>query len=287
MPVWGESSKKILDLARCQTPKNKGIWKDMIATTDYDKADFYIVQDYTEIPIEFPERTIFFRREIPGAGRIDDFSNDDRIKKFDYIEGTSYFFTKWLYWNSKIGGIGKTYDDLKDFKNPKKDVYASTIQSNKTQIEGQRKRLLYLYEIKKKNPDIISFYGTMNKLLQFNDAKPLENKFDLLSKSKYYFAFDNNDYDYYFGAQLTDAFLCWCFPIYWKSKILSKFFPENSFYLIDDLDDLSSINKIFEFLDKHSYEDVISSIQESRDLILDKYNMWPTIYRAITEGKVI
>ena len=44
--------------------------------------------------------------------------------------------------------------------------------------------------------------------------------------------------------------------------------------------------EVIEILENDNYKDRLDDLRQARQLILDKYNLWPTIYRAITKGNL-
>jgi hypothetical protein len=112
----------------------------------------------------------------------------------------------------------------------------------------------------------------------------VEDKFEKLKDYRYCLAFDNGQYDNYFGTQFTDAVLSWTVPVYWGAPNISEFFPEGS-YISFDASDLNETHRIMDILENDDYEKRLPALREARNLILNKYNIWPTIYEAITTGK--
>ena len=98
-------------------------------------------------------------------------------------------------------------------------------------------------------------------------------------------AFDNGQYNNYFGTQFTDAILSWTVPIYWGSPNIAEFFPEGS-YISFDASNPDEVHRIVSTLKRDDYEKRIPALKEARQLILNKYNIWPTVYEALTKGQV-
>ena len=129
--------------------------------------------------------------------------------------------------------------------------------------------------------DLIDLYGSINfanKELKDND------KFYALSNYKYCLAFDNQDtIKNFFGTQFTDSILYWTVPIYWGGADLNRFFPEDSFIQID-IRKPDEVNKVIEIIQNDDYESRIPALKEARNLILNKYNMWPMINEILETG---
>jgi hypothetical protein len=114
-----------------------------------------------------------------------------------------------------------------------------------------------------------------------NSAIPNNDKIEALKPYKYCLGFDNQDFiDDFFGTQFTDSILSWTIPIFWCGTDLSKYFPKNSFIQFDARKD-TEIDRIIDIIKNDDYNSRISDLEEARDLILNKYNFWPTIKRVI------
>lgn len=284
MPVWGDSAETIYNTMRMQTPDSKGTWKDMTATIDMAEADYFVVQDYTDISPPDKDKTYYFAREVPGAGRVDDI---DAIKKFSWIDGTSYLYTKWVYPQNDIGGVKMSYDSLVSQAPVKKSANLICIQSGKYFLEGHKKRVDFINRVIWGNTEHIDLCGSIRKVLSYGGPgeEKVFDKFEKLKDYRYCLAFDNGQHKNYFGTQFTDALLSWTVPIYWGAPNISEFFPEDS-YINLDINDSRAFENILDNLGPEDYERRLPAMKKARDLILNKYNIWPTIHEALTTGKV-
>jgi hypothetical protein len=280
-PAWGLSSEQMLDDYKHQTPGGSGVWKDMRATTNVNEADYLVIQDYCQPDLleKFkPENIYYFGREVPGLGPIGDYSSWG-INVFSYVDESSHLYTKWWYPNKYSGGVNKTYDELAIMDQaPVKEGLLSCIQSNKTSCEGHVKRVNFLNEFVSKNNDKLDLFGSISSS---NKDLINDDKWEGLAPYKYSIAFDNGKYPNYFGTQFTDAILSWNVPIFWGCPNIEDYFSKDS-YEVFDVDNLDEIERIIQFVQSDNYNDRIESLKESRDRILNKYNLWPTIYDAIT-----
>ena len=78
----------------------------------------------------------------------------------------------------------------------------------------------------------------------------------------------------------TDSILSWTVPVFWCGTDLKRYFPEKSFIQIDIRKE-NEIDRLVEILNNDDYESRISALTEARNLILNKYNFWPTIKKVI------
>jgi len=74
----------------------------------------------------------------------------------------------------------------------------------------------------------------------------------------------------------------WCMPLYWGGTNVEDFLPADSFRYIDINGDGSDVMDIVnsDFREKH-----LDAIAEARDLLLNKYQIWPRLHSVIKEIK--
>ena len=284
----GESSENlVLDYIN-QTPNCKGIWGDICYTLDYKQADFLIIHDNISskrIFNFFPkDRIIYISREALDNKSIEKFSIDKCVQ-FSFWNNSGYLPVKWIYGQNKskktgYSGLNLTYDELKSLK-PNKEKLISSFVSDKTYTEGHKIRLNFL-EYFSKSKILIDNYG--NNLVS-NTKLESNQKKDALLDYSYSLGFDNQDFiNNFFGTQFTDALLCWTVPIFWCGTDLSKYFPENSFIQFNARN-LTEIKRIKDIISEKDYLSRKQDISKARDLILDKYNFWPTVENIILNIK--
>ena len=282
-PNWGLTSEQMISDYIKQTPGSIGKWGSIQVVTNPVEAEYLIIQDQcdTETLSYFTEdKRLYFSREAMDSVSINSYPN---TKKYSYWDNSGFLWTKWWYPNKSSGGINKTYDELSSEDNVpyEKTKLLSCVQSNKTATEGHRLRYNFLVDFLNTKPDLIDLYGSINfanKELNDND------KFYALSNYKYCLAFDNQDtIKNFFGTQFTDSILYWTVPIYWGGADLNRFFPEDSFIQID-IRKPDEVNKVIEIIQNDDYESRIPALKEARNLILNKYNMWPMINEILETG---
>ena len=294
LPAWGNTSTELYNAMALQTPGSTSKWKNIEGTESIFEADYYIIQDYTYDELEsflsinnLWNKVYHFGREVPGGGPIKRYKN---VKEFSYLLKNSYLFTKWVYPNQVNGGVSVSYDQLCNIEPPQKKELMICVQSNKTILEGHSLRLKFIEEYCRHSPEYIDIAGGISKEERFTSLKnPIEleedNKFLANLKYKYCLAFDNGQYENYFGTQFTDAILSWCVPVYWGAPNISEFFPEDSYITFDvrNMDEIDRISSIIN--DPQDYTRRLPALKEARNLILNKYNIWDTIDEVITTGK--
>lgn len=271
---WARSEFMLADY-KLQTPNNDGVWEDLIGVSDYKDADYIVIQDNTTIKNEldlYPkEKLIYFSREALDGYSIKNYP-DDKFTHFSYWNNTGYLFTRWIYQKQGYGGTKKTYSQLKNEVLPKKEKSLCCILSDKEMCDGHVMRKKFTKDfLQKYNFDL---YGEVN----FRNSELVDNdKNNTLVQYKYCLGFDNQDkIDNFFGTQFTDAILAECCPIFWCGTDLSKHFPEGSFIQLDIRKE-NEIERIIEIIENDDFEKRIPAIKEAKRLLLDKYNVWPTI----------
>lgn len=282
-PNWGLTPSEMVKDYVKQTPKSSGIWNNLTYTLKFKEADYLIVQDQCDrrfLECMAPKKILYFSREAMTP-QIHHLYSPNQVSRNSFWDGTNILWTKWWYPNKSSGGVGLTYDELKkEINPPKKDKMLSCVQSDKRMTYGHVLRHDFLGKFSSTYSDILDLYGPIryaNKKLLNND------KVNALDPYKYTLAFDNqNVIKDFFGTQFTDAILRWCVPIYWGGADLEKYFPEKSFLKIDITNNQEKeIDKVVNILNSDDYESRLEHIREARELILNKYNMWPVIEKAI------
>lgn len=274
-PTDWATSTVLLDEYRYQTPENKGIWEDLQGTDKLDEADYVIIQDFTNEKSKLnnfrKEQLIYFSREALDTHSINNYPSEE-YTHFSYWNGTGYLFTRWIYKKQGYGGTTKDYDQLMSETLPKKNKDICCILSDKEMNEGHRLRKKFTENFLSKHS--LDLYGGVrfaNKTLPGND------KFKTLIDYKYCLGYDNQDnIKDFFGTQFTDSILAECCPIFWCGADLSKHFPDGSFIQIDIRKE-NEVERIIDLIKNDDFEKRIPAIKEAKNLLLNKYNVWPTI----------
>ena len=103
-PAWGLSNKEMTDWYKKQTPKNYGIWEDIISVEDIKKSDFHIKQDVSSENLDL-RKTIFFGKE---PKHIANHRCPNCLKEFHHEKGNT--------WMPQVWWLDFTYDELIDLK---------------------------------------------------------------------------------------------------------------------------------------------------------------------------
>ena len=152
---------------------------------------------------------------------------------------------------------------------PKKEKLISVITSDLAVSRGHINRLKFVKKLKEHFGNQIDVFGH-----GFNE---FEDKWDILSKYKYHICIENCSEPYYWTEKISDCFLAGCFPFYYGCKNFADYFPEESYLPIDICDFDKSIEIINKAIENNIFEKSQDFLQTSKDLVLDKYNMFEHI----------
>lgn len=86
--------------------------------------------------------------------------------------------------------------------------------------------------------------------------------------------------------KLADCYLSWTMPVYYGCTNLDKYFPKESFIQIDINSPEASLENLREKLSRSFWESSLASIQEARELVLNKYQLFPFLVKRIAEHRV-
>ncbi|MCC7160290.1 hypothetical protein IT399_00975 [Candidatus Nomurabacteria bacterium] len=171
----------------------------------------------------------------------------------------------------------KTYDELKKINSIKKNKLISIIVSNKNFTKGHRERLAFLRKLKETLGDKIDVFG-----IGFNE---INDKWDAIAPYKYHICIENSSLEDYWTEKLADAFLGLSYPIYYGCKNIYDYFPNNSLATIDIKKPEEAINKIKCIIDSNTYETTQDTILKAKELILDKYQLFPMLSEYANKQK--
>tara|TARA_R110002020_G_scaffold163562_1_gene349620 strand:+ start:1347 stop:2219 length:873 start_codon:yes stop_codon:yes gene_type:complete len=283
-PNWGLTVEQMVNDYKIQTPGNSGIWENITYTLDPSEADYLVIQDNCSRELfEFfsPDRRLYFSREALTPQFLEGYINAG-VMQNSFWNGTGILWTKWVYPNRSSGGVHMSYDDLHCEKPVRKSKLISCVQSNKGITAGHQLRKNFLRVFTHRNASVLDLYGSIsfaNKHLKDND------KNNALEPYKYCLAFDNQDtIGNFFGTQFTDSLLRWCVPIYWGGANLDDYFPKKSFLQID-ITSSTCYEEVLDLIENDDYDERLEAVKEARQLILNKYNMWPILQKAVDSNK--
>jgi hypothetical protein len=290
-----------IDNEKCnrQLPGSGFVWKDyeFVINKPCEEADFWVVYSKgkreAETCLVAPQNTLFITGE------------PDSI--YHYSQGYANQFGKVLSCQKKLKHknlvycqpaqpwhIGKltrkivgsrdeeeavaeythTYDDFK-VSVPQKTKLISVITSNKAFTKGHRERIEFVMKLKEHYGEKLDMFGW-----GFNG---FDNKWDVIAPYKYHIALENNSTPYYWTEKLADAYLGNAFPIYYGADNIGDFFSEDSYLAIDIHNVEDSIKKIDYAITNDLAVKNAAAVEESKQRVLDKYNLFNLIVEQIQD----
>lgn len=168
------------------------------------------------------------------------------------------------------------YDDFKNMTDDTERLNkCCLITSNKKMTKGHRDRVRFADYVLKNYSDIIDVYG--------NGYNSIPDKLDVLRKYKYAIVVENCQYQDYWTEKIGDCYLAGCYPIYHGCPNIKDYFPQGSFSKINVCDIEKSVEAIKRIIDNNTFETSKESLQKAKVLVLDEYNIFPQISKAIEE----
>ncbi len=163
----------------------------------------------------------------------------------------------------------KDYDELSAISHYEKKKELSVISSSKAFSDGHRLRLAFVSTLKNHFGDRIDVFG--------RGIREIEDKWDALAPYKYHIAIENCAVVDYWTEKIADPFLAGCHPIYYGCPNIEKYFPRNALTRIDLHQPTEAIAIIETCLESRRFEQSQKEIQESREAVLNRYNLFPMI----------
>ena len=269
------------------SPQITALYRKLLSSTnttieivdDVRDCDYIIMQDQTNEELPLNKKVIFFQKE------------PDHVMHYKYERENlykSFYHSKGEAWMIQTPWISLTHDELVDLQPPLKKYRLSAVDSGRTALAGHYHRLRALYDIVSSVPDI-HLYGHISKGREnqgpYKTPLPVRTKESAFLDYKYAIAIENGKTPHYFSEKIIDPILCWTTPIYWGCSNISKYFPKGSFIEIKELDNTVG-SQVASIIESQHYEENMDALAEARDLILNKYNLIPTIERSLNTNNL-
>jgi len=261
------------DLKR-QTPNESLIWQGITFTEDdIDECDYLVILEYPEKDFSIrvdKTKIIHICMEPPNEmSKYRQYANKNiglNINQLDIKKGNMLSHGA-LPWH-----IDKNYDFLvalkaKDLLKNNKIVW---VTSNQKSSKGHIKRMAFLEKIKPL--PFIKLYG--------RGINPIDDKWNALKTAKYAIAYENYQNNYYWTEKIVDSYLSYAMPLYFGCDKIEDYFPKDSFIRLDPND--KHINLFLnELVKSNKWEENINSIIKARELILNRYQLFPFLVDKI------
>jgi len=178
-----------------------------------------------------------------------------------------------MRWDSQRKGwrqeYSKDYDELKAMRDVRKDRLVSVITSDKTITKGHRKRLEFVRRLEREIGGDLDVFITSNM--------GLEDKWEAIGRYRYHIVLENSVYPDYWSEKLADPLLGLCYPIYFGCPNIYDYFPRGSIMTMDIGDFDRSLAIIRGVIGSDIRERNMVMLQEAKDLVLDRYNVFPML----------
>ncbi len=175
---------------------------------------------------------------------------------------------------SEVYWLLKDYDQLKMIDSISKRKTISTVCSNKAMTGVQKKRIdLTNYLEGALSEYDIDVYGYGRSYIL--------DKWDALYPYTYHIAIENSVHPNYWTEKISDAFLSYSYPFYCGCPNLEEFFPPESFSYIDLDDHERTLWIIKKSIQDDYYRKYLGRLREARNLVLDKYNIFPYLVEQL------
>ena len=250
-----------------QTPNNNMIWNGITFTEDdVEACDFLIILDYpkNDFSVKVNKNNIFHFCLEPSneVSKYRQFANKNVSKIFNQLKEDKKIELCYpaLPWH-----IGLSYDELKQINVNQlhKENKIVWVTSNQRTSIQHNFRMDFLDSIN--NLPFVELYG--------KGIQPIDSKWDVMKSSKYAIAFENFKNNYNWTEKIADCFLSYNIPIYYGCDSISNYFNPNSIIQLDPNDKHIDL-KLKEIVASNYWEKNLDALIESRNLVLEKYQMF-------------
>lgn len=288
---WHYKSPKIfLDTLKKMTPNCSGKWGNIIAVENPAEADYSLIFDGYDGG--YPKtRAIYFGQHpyIPNYS--------PSFRTFEDKDTCVARISLDKYFNAGEWWIKHTYDELMSLESPKKTkdlacimtyqthnpMYAQRVKFMQTLVSKYTKFDLYGRPEERFRNDIILpkvFRGSLG----FNKPEGILGEHligkEIIQNYRYSLEFDVGPTKNYISERFYDALLLWTMPIYFGSNNVHTIIPKEAFHYVN-IHDLSQVDKVIEIINSDSREKNMDAIREARNLLLNRYQMFPFAWEVI------
>ena len=178
-----------------------------------------------------------------------------------------------IWWYGADNGL--TYDQMAAACPDQKTKTLSTVCSAKQQRHTlHHRRFNFTRALRQLLPDLDQFG---------KGIRPVDDKSEAIDPYKYHIVVENYIGPHHITEKLPDAFLGGCLPFYAGAPDAADYFPPESFIPIDIHDPEGAAKIIQQAIAENAYEKRLPAILEARKLVLEKYNTFAVISKAIEE----
>lgn len=179
----------------------------------------------------------------------------------------------------ELGSFKYDYETLKSMPVPEKTKNISMMCSNKQMMPGHVLRFKAYNLLKDVFAGKIDFYGAGIKLV--------DDKADIILPYAFHICIENSQDNHYWTEKIADPIIGYSVPIYCGAPNITDYFPKDALVIIDVKNPDVAIDTIKRILANPvgEYQRRLPALKEARNMLLDKYNMFPMLERFIDEWK--
>jgi glycosyltransferase involved in cell wall biosynthesis len=274
---WGDAQEALSMLLPAGTCKWRGV-RFITHSSWLTKPDYYLILNQPAVDTTIrahPSRVLFALGEPPtrahqvlhdgqGAGTTV-FTPDETASKREANMERRFIPVPCM---TRTWSVKKNFDELLSSGDEiVKTRKLSWVTSNLNILPGHRRRLAFLEKLRAEID--FDLFG--------RGFQSIQDKWNALEPYKYSVAFENTLAPLYFTEKPMDCFVALTVPLYCGSPALGRYFPEKAFIRIDP-DDPKVIHHIRDILEFDDYAARRGALEEAKNLVLTKYNMF--IYLA-------
>ncbi|MEX1002113.1 MAG: glycosyltransferase family 10 [Crocinitomicaceae bacterium] len=264
-----------------QTPGNSGVWNNIqLVENTSEEVDFILILNQPGQNINtkaYEGGRWLFLQEPPYA------RNEYFKYHFRFVDKVISGFGDDISINEQAQAalpwhVNKNYDELVNLRvdQIQKQNRVSWITSNNNIFPGHQPRIDFINYLNQ-----ISFdYDLFGRGFQ-----PIDDKFDGIAPYKYSIAVENYSAKDYWTEKAIDCMLSWTIPLYFGCTNMGDYFPKGSFIELDITDKKKAADQIKNILASDHWEQNLEALKEARELILNKYQMFPELERRISDFK--
>jgi len=249
-----------------QLPGGKAEWGPFRFHIDCDvkDCDVWVVfesLEKTEIVDCPPERVIFIAGEPDSIGSY----QPAFLEQFFYVISGRQDLVHPRQLRLQQGHpwfVEKTYDELLQLPPVAKTHDVCVISSNKAFTEGHQQRLAFVEVLKQILGDRLDVYG--------RGIRDFESKWEVLAPYRYAIVLENFSGDDFLTEKLPDAWLAYCYPLYFGCTNVGRYFKEGAWREVNLSKPEEAASTILGLInDPGNYEQYLPAISSARGHYLE------------------
>lgn len=177
------------------------------------------------------------------------------------------------------GSFKYDYATLKLILVPRKTNNISMMCSSKTMMPGHVLRYKFYQLLNRQFAGQIDFFGAGIKLV--------DDKEDIILPYRFHICIENSQDEHYWTEKIADPILGYSVPIYCGAPNIGEYFPKDALVIIDvnkPEEAVATIKQILAHPDEE-YQKRLPALEKARNLLLDRYNLFPMLERFIEERR--